>query len=376
MSAPSPIRVLHVIGAMDRGGAETLVMNLYRHIDRNAIQFDFLVNEERTCDYDAEIEELGGRLYRIPRFALANYLTYRSACRKFFRRNAHPIVHGHIGFPAAIYLQCAKQQNGAFTIAHSHAQNYPLSPTEAVYRIVSNRVRGKADYYLGCSELAGIDRFGRSIVEGGHFHVLKNGIDAQAIRFDPNERRRIRSELGIDDDAPIFGHVGRLTPIKNHSFLLDVFRKVLDELPGARLLLVGRGEAEDEIRQRVCDLGLSDAVLFLGVRDDVPAVLSAMDVFVFTSFREGLANATIEAQASGLPCLLSTGVPRLAQISRTTEFADLSEGAHAWAQKALTLYRSVRPDRSNAYLDALSAGFDIQESADWLADLYLANSRS
>ena len=360
---------------MDRGGAETLIMNLYRHIDRHAVQFDFLVNEERTCDYDAEIEELGGRLYRIPRFALANYLTYRNACRKFFRRNVHPIVHGHIGFPAAIYLQCAKQQNDAFTIAHSHAQNYPLNPTEAVYRIVSNCVRGKADYYLGCSELAGIDRFGRNIVEGGNFHVLKNGIDAQAIRFDPNERRRIRSELDIDDDAPVFGHVGRLTPIKNHLFLLDVFRKVLDELPSARLLLVGRGEAEDEIRQRVCDLGLSDAVLFLGVRDDVPAVLSAMDVFVFTSFREGLANATIEAQASGLPCLLSTGVPQLAKISQTTEFADLSEGTGAWAQKALSLYRSGRPDRSSAYLDALSAGFDIQESADWLSDLYLSNSR-
>ena len=374
MSPSKPVRVLHVVGAMDRGGAETLIMNLYRHIDRSLIQFDFLVNEERACDYDAEINELGGRIYRIPRFALVNYAAYRSACKSFFHTDTHPIVHGHIGFPAAIYLDCAKNLSNAFTIAHSHAQNYPLSPTELIYRIISNRVRGKADYYLGCSELAGIDRFGRSIVEGGNFHVLKNGIDAQAIRFDPNKRRHIRSELDIDD-APVFGHVGRLTPIKNHSFLLDVFRKVLDELPSACLLLVGRGEAEDEIRQRVCDLGLSDAVLFLGVRDDVPAVLSAMDVFVFTSFREGLANATIEAQASGLPCLLSTGVPQLAKISQTTEFADLSEGASAWAQKALSLYRSGRPDRSSAYLDALSAGFDIQESADWLSDLYLSNSR-
>ena len=371
MSVSEPIRVLHVIGAMDRGGAETLVMNLYRHMDRSQIQFDFLVNEERRCDYDAEIMGLGGQIFRIPRLALVNYLTYRKACRDFFRNDSHPIVHGHIGFPAAIYLDCAKKLSGAFTIAHSHAQNFPLSPTQLLYSAVAHRVRGKADFYLACSEQAGLNRFGKRIVSGNHFSVLKNGIDTQALCFDFTARKRVRDELGIPSTAPVFGHVGRLTPIKNHPHLLETFRNIKSELPGSWLVLVGRGESEREIKHLVNKLGLNDSVIFAGVRDDVPAFLSAFDVFIFPSFREGLPVSVIEAQASGLPCLLSTGLPELAKISATTEFAELSEGPVVWARRAAELYRSSRSDRTIAIQDAISSGFDIQESADWLTELYL-----
>ena len=371
MSVNEPIRVLHVIGAMDRGGAETLIMNLYRHMDRSRIQFDFLVNEERDCDYDAEIQELGGNIYRIPRFTLVNYPTYRRACREFFRNDSHPIVHGHIGFPAAIYLDCAKKLSGAFTIVHSHAQNFPFSFSQLLFAAVAHRVRGKADYYLACSEQAGLDRFGRRIVSGDRFSILKNGIDAQALRFDPIARKRTRDELGIPLSAPVFGHVGRLTPVKNHPHLLETFRAIRTELPDSRLILVGRGESEQEVRDRVGELGLTGSVIFAGVRDDVPALLSAFDVFIFPSFREGLPVSVIEAQASGLPCLLSTGVPELAKISHTTKFVELSEGPSVWARRAVELYGSSRPDRGHAVQDAISAGFDIRESADWLAELYL-----
>ena len=375
MSKSSPTRVLHVIGAMDRGGAETLVMNLYRHMDRSRIQFDFLVNEERNCDYDAEIEELGGCIYRIPRFAFVNYLNYRRACRDFFSNDFHPIVHGHIGFPAAIYLDFAKRLSGAFTIAHSHAQNFPLSPSQLLFAAVAHRVRGKADFYLACSEQAGIDRFGKRIVSSNRFGILKNGIDVQALRFDPFARKRIRDEFGIPASAPVFGHVGRLTPVKNHPHLLETFSKIRAELPESKLVLVGRGESEREIKSLVVEFGLSDSVIFAGVRDDVPDLLSAFDVFLFPSFREGLPVSVIEAQASGLPCLLSTGVPELAKISQTTEFVELSEGPAAWALRAVNLLGSSRPDRESAVQDAISAGFDIQESADWLTELYLRSTR-
>lgn len=371
MSPSKPIRVLHVIGAMDRGGAETLIMNLYRNIDRSRIQFDFLVNEKRTCDYDAEIRALGGMIYRIPRFSLVNYFTYLNACVDFFSSHNYPIVHGHIGFPAAIYLGCSKKHSSAFTIAHSHAQNYPLSPSQLLFSVVAHRVRGKADYYLACSEQAGLDRFGKRIVSGDHFSILRSGIDTRALCFDPVARERIRNELGIPSPAPVFGHVGRLTPVKNHSHLLRTFQVIHGSLPGSKLVLVGRGESEQEIKNLVDELGLSDSVIFTGVRDDVPALLSAFDTLIFPSFKEGLSLAVIEAQASGLPCLLSTGVPKLAKISRTTEFAELSEGPAAWASRAIKLYRSSRPDRSNAIQDAICAGFDIRESANWLAELYL-----
>lgn len=375
MHVSEPIRVLHVVGAMDRGGAETLIMNLYRHMDRSRIQFDFLVNETRSCDYDSEIKELGGRIYRIPRFTLVNYLAYRRACQDFFRRDAHPIVHGHIGFPAAIYLTCAKRLSGAFTIVHSHAQNFPLSPSQLLFAAVAHRVRGRADFYLACSEQAGLDRFGKRIVSGERFSILKNGIDTNALRFDPSARKRIRGEFGISPSAPVFGHVGRLTPVKNHPHLLKTFCEIRTELPESKLVLVGRGESEQEVRSLVDELGLSDSVIFAGVRDDVPAFLSAFDVFMFPSFREGLPVSVIEAQASGLPCLLSTGVPELAKISPTTEFVDLAEGPVVWARHAIELFGSSRPDRTDAIQDAVSAGFDIQESADWLTELYLQNCR-
>lgn len=375
MHSSNPIRVLHVIGAMDRGGAETLIMNLYRHIDRGTIQFDFLVNEDRACDYDEEIRSLGGRIYHIPRFTLLNYPTYLRECRDFFRKNPHPIVHGHIGFPAAIYLGCAKSLSGSFAIAHSHAQNYPLSPSQILFDVVSHRVRGKADYYLACSKQAGLDRFGEKIVSGDSFRVLRNGIDTEELRFDPIARNRVRDELGISPSAPVFGHVGRLTPVKNHSHLLKTFREIKSALPESKLVLVGRGESEKELKSIADELCLSNDVIFAGVRDDVPALLSSFDVFVFPSLREGLSNAVIEAQASGLPCLLSTGVPELAKISPMTVFLSLSEGPSTWAKHAIGLYESPRENRPDAVKDAIRGGFDIRQSADWLTGLYLKGSR-
>lgn len=366
-----PIRVLQVIGAMDRGGAETLVMNLMRNIDRARVQFDFLVNETRKCDYDDEIESLGGRIWRIPRFELFNTPSYVRACKEFFRVHQYPIVHGHIGFPAAIYLSYARQ-NGAYTIAHSHAQNYPTSPEQLVFRAVSHPVRHKADYFIACSEQAGIDRFGREVVNGPNFHLLKNGIDINAIRFSSLSRSKVRNELGIGESTPVFGHVGRLTPVKNHAYLFEVFKEVKRQLPDAVLLLCGRGEIENELKERVRELGLSDSVRFLGVRDDVPAVLSSLDVFVFTSFSEGLSNAVVEAQASGLPCVISTGVPQLAAYTTQASFLDLSAGAERWAAACLDAYeRRGDADRAKAFLNARDAGFDIAESAKWLQEFYL-----
>lgn len=370
MTHQEPLRVLHVIGAMDRAGAETLVMNLYRKMDRSQVQFDFLVNETRTCDYDEEILGLGGRLYRIPRFMVANYLGYDRACREFFARDEHPVVHGHIALPAFIYLPLARRA-GAFTILHSHAQNYPLSPAQLVFRALTHRARGRADYYLACSQQAGLDMFGSDIVAGERFRVLKNGIDARATRFSREGRARVRAELGLGEETPVLGHVGRFSAIKNHAFLISVFRRVHRRLPDAHLVLVGKGELEDEVRRLVAEAGVAERVHFLGVRDDVPDVLSAMDAFLFTSFSEGLSNAVVEAQTSGLPCVVSTGIPALAAIGPNITFLDLDEGDEAWAQRACELLASGSHGREDAYLDAVRSGFDIGESARWISEFYL-----
>ena len=266
------MRVLQGIGVMDRGGAETMIMNLYRAMDRSDLQFDFLVHEQREGDYDAEIRRLGGRLYRLPRFTGINERAYRRQCRLLFAQ--HPewaVVHGHIGSSAPIYLSEAKRA-GCFAIAHSHAQNYQTGLAGLAFNMVSHPVRRVADYFMACSREAGLDRFGRNLVDSDRFSIVPNGIDLSRYVCGDDEHKSAKRDKGLID-MPVFGHVGRLAPEKNHAFLLQVFAKIHHALPNAVLLLAGRGPLEDELRAKAAQLGLGEAVRFLGVCDDVPEVL-------------------------------------------------------------------------------------------------------
>lgn len=362
------IRVLHVIGAMDRGGAETIIMNLYRRMDRTKIQFDFMVHENRECDYDTEITGLGGKIYRVPRFNIANSFAYAHAFRSFFSSHTeHQIVHGHIGSSSAIYLSEAKRAN-RFTIAHSHNQNFPLSPTELAFRALTFPTRYIADYLMACSASAGTDRFGRQFLRTAHSSILRNGIDLDSYKLNPTVRAATRESLGLGT-SPTIIHVGRLAPQKNHAFLLDIFTEVRRQVPDSQLLCIGRGPLEQDVRGQARSLGLDDAVNFLGVRDDVPELLSAADLFVLPSVREGLPLAAVEAQASGLPTILSTGVPEESVISSTAERMDLSAGPTAWAQRCIDLMLHEQP-RHDHTVEVRQAGFDICEVAGWLTEFY------
>lgn len=365
------MRVLHVIGAMDRGGAETMIMNLYRAIDRDVVQFDFVVHEERPCDYDEEIQDLGGRLYRVPRFTGSNMLSYRRAFREFFGEHGeHRVVHGHIGSSAAMYLSEAKRAK-RYTIAHSHAQNYPLSLEQLAFRVLSYPTRFIADYYMACSSEAGRDRFGSRIVQAENFKVLKNGIALEQYRCDQAAHLACKKAYGYDVSVPLVGHVGRLDSVKNHRFLLAVFSLVKKEIPNARLVCVGRGPLADDLKHAACELGIGESVDFLGVREDIPNLLKAFDAFVFPSFKEGLSIAVIEAQSSGLPVLASTGVPEGAILVEDATRLPLSQGAAAWASKCLSILDSACDRRDNVDEVRLQ-GFDINDSARWLERFYLS----
>ena len=363
-------RILHVIGAMDRGGAETLIMNLYRVIDRDEFQFDFLVHEERDCDYDEEIRDLGGLLYRLPRFNGVNLFTYRELCRSFFSEHEeHRVVHGHIGSSAALYLAEAKRA-GRYAIAHSHAQNFLRGPAGISFRTVSYPTRFVADYFMACSREAGIDRFGSAVTQGDRFTVVRNGIDLSRYELNHEERAAGRRQWGVEG-RPVFGHVGRLSEEKNHRFLFEVFEEVKSQLPDAVLLLAGRGPLEGDLRAEACKRGIDDAVRFLGVCEDVPALLKGMDVFVLPSRKEGLSMAAIEAQAAGLPVIMSTGVPELAVVSSGVQRIPLVEGVSTWAMACLEAYRVSAAKERRAMIDEVrSHGFDIAEEAGRLMRFY------
>lgn len=364
------IRVLQVIGAMDRGGAETMVMNLYRAIDRDRVQFDFLVHEQRECDYDEEILDLGGRIFRLPRFTGANYLAYRKACRRHFDEHPeHRIVHGHIGSCAAIYLSEAKRAGGV-AIAHSHAQNFLPGLGDMAFRAVSYPTRFVADWFFGCSYEAGRDRFGEGVVEGDRFAILENGIDLRQYVCDESAHLQEKANIGLGGH-PVFGHVGRLAPEKNHRFLFEVFSKVRDSLPDAMLVMVGRGPMMEELTGLADAMGLGDSAIFLGVRDDVPNLLKAMDVFLFPSTKEGLPLAAIEAQAVGLPCVISTGVPEHVLVSDRAVRISLDDGADSWAEKAVEFYRcAIKEPRTDCVDQVRASGFDIGDTAVRLQAFY------
>jgi len=367
----SAIRVLHVIRKMDRGGAETMLMNLMRRIPREEAAFDYLVHTDDHGDYDDEIAGLGGSIWRLPAYNVANFFHYKKACRELMASIGHfDIVHGHQGSCAPIYLSEAKRA-GFLTIAHSHNADGAIPPLQmAAFNMISHPVRGVADYYLGCSMQAGLDRFGKKIVDSDRFSLLPNGIDSKVFAFSEEARKAIRDELGIGSE-PVIGTVGRLTRQKNHTFLLEIFSRMLEVDHNIKLVIVGRGELEDDLRQKCDLLGLSSNVKMLGVRKDVPALMSAFDAFILPSHAEGLPLVGVEAQAAGLPCFFSTGVPRDVAISDTVTFLDLESGAKHWSDAIWAGISNAsawnRFDRGRVIRES---DYDIASSARKLVDIY------
>lgn len=365
-----PIRVLHVIGIMNRGGAETMIMNLYRNIDRNLVQFDFVEHCEGPAAFDEEISNLGGRIYHCPHYNGKNHFIYSSWWNSFFHEHKYPIVHGHIGSTAAIYLSIAKKY-GAYAIAHSHS----AGAGSVMYRVFSYPTRYIADYFLACSKDAALSRYGKKVSNNGHLcKVLHNAVDAKQFAFDQAVRQQVRNELHIQTDATVIGHVGRFVDAKNHLFLIDIFERIANKCPRAVLLLIGDGILRPQIERHILENGLEERVILAGIQRDVWKFYQAMDLFLMPSRYEGLPVSLVEAQASGLPCYVSTAVPQESAITDLVRFRSLSDSAEQWAGWILgTLPR----ERRNMVSHIQAAGYDITATAQWLQDFYMkvANSR-
>lgn len=364
-----PIRILHVIGKMGSGGAEAMIMNLYRRIDRSKVQFDFVVHTDEKGFYDDEIQELGGVIYSTERYRIVNYDAYKRFWDAFF--DAHPeyrIVHGHINSCAAIYLFSAKK-HGRTAVVHSHATRSPENNLRAyAFLLSSYPIRYIADYFWACSRQAGIDRFGAKVAASDRFRILNNGIAAEQYSYDPVRRKSIRQQYDIPQTTCVVGHIGRFTFAKNHAFLLDVFAKLNQTEPDSRLMLIGVGELEDDVRKKVKSLNLEASVIFVGQVKNVHDYLQAMDVFVFPSIYEGLGVSLIEAQAAGLPCVVSENIQAEAKLPcDLVTTLKLRDGADTWAKYVLALQGA---ERKNTCQIVKNAGFDIEESAGILQSFY------
>ena len=348
-------------------------MNVYRSIDKEKVQFDFLVHTDKECDFDAEIRELGGRIFSVPSYRVLNYVSYKKALTQFFQDHPeHRIVHGHIGSSAAIYLHEARKQ-GRYTIAHSHSAFASVSPSGLAFAAASYPTRYVADYFFGCTEEAGIRRFGAKIVrESGRFSVVNNGVDLEKYAFSEPQRQRKREELGVQNRL-VVGHVGRLTYAKNHSFLLQLFKELHTLDPSFYLLLVGGGELQDKVESEIQKLGIEDAVYMTGSVNDVPAWLAGMDLFVFPSHYEGLPVSLIEAQAMGLPCVVSEAVDDMAMVTDYIRRLSLKDSMDKWVLTCMEMALCRDNAARENYRLLKNKGFDIKDVAKYLQDFYYSH---
>lgn len=365
----SKIRVLHVFGSLNRGGAETMVMNIYRNIDRSKIQFDFIIHTKDKCEYNDEIESLGGRIYDIYRYNGKNHLLYLKAWNEFFDEHSeYKIIHGHIRSTAAIYLKIAKKY-GLTTIAHSHSTSNGISISAFIKCILQYPIRYTADYLFACSESAGIWLFGKKACIKENFFVLNNAIDCDRYAFSTKHRKKIRNDKDWNNKF-IIGHVGRFCYPKNHEFLLEVFKQVHKKKCNSVLVLVGSGNLEISIREKACNMGLDECVIFLGSRPDVADLLQGMDYFIFPSLYEGLGISVIEAQAAGLPCVVSNNLPKEVFITNLIKALSLGRRPEEWAEFILENNgKYIRQDMTDLIR---KAGYDIKVNTNWIQDFYLS----
>lgn len=368
-----PIRILHVLGRLDRGGAETMVMNLYRQVDRDQIQFDFILHTTDECSYSEEVLALGGRIYAVPAYTLAAAGQYRSAWKKFF--GEHPeyqILHSHIRSTASLYLPIAKKY-GMTTIVHSHNTSSGKGIKAVVKSVLQYPLRFQADYLFACSKAAGEWLFGKRACESGRFVLLPNAIDISRFVFQEKTRKKARESMGVSGECLVIGHVGRLEEQKNHAFLLKIFREIHKRVPDSILLLVGEGNLKTEIEKQVTAEKLQDAVRLLGNREDVNELLQGMDVLVFPSLYEGLPVTLVEAQAAGLPVVMSDTVTREIILTDLIQQCSLQETAHLWAEKTISCreeYKFAQRGNGEQLQQLRTAGYDIEETAKWLMEFY------
>lgn len=371
MGMGEPIRVLQVFGVLNRGGAESMLMNIYRNIDRTKVQFDFVVHTDKECAFYDEIRALGGTIYTVPRYNGKNHFVYVKAWKKFFREHPeYKVVHGHNYSVASIYLKIAKKF-GCTTIVHSHSTSERKNFAGFFKKIIQHSLRNRSEWLFACSDKAGEWLYGDSCTKRENYFLLKNAVDTEKYRINTDSRERIRKELGIEENF-VFGHVGRFNTPKNHTFLIDIFNEVYKENKNARLLLVGDGSLRVEIEKKIEDLGIKDAVIFTGIRTDVNVVLQAMDCFVFPSLYEGLPVTVIEAQSAGLRCFISDTITDEVCVTDLVRQLPIDCGTQQWKDALLEAAKvDVHRDVIN---EIVEAGYDIKTTSEWLAEFYIRES--
>ena len=369
------VKVLYFVDRLLIGGIQTFILNNIKHIDREKVQIDFLILDDGNV-YDAEknLADEGYNIYRLKGIwvnRITDYLKYSKSLDEFFSKHCdYKVIHYHSSSKNFLVMKKAKKYGIPVRIAHSHSIDFQTN--NYLKKVLGNifktfLVKNSTDFFA-CSENAGKWLFGEKITKSEKFHIVHNAVDIEKFKYNEEKRNQIREQLGIANDTIVYGHVGRLNPEKNHKFLIDLFKLINEEQENSKLLLLGTGKLEGELKAYVNELELSDKVIFAGFVDNVNEYISAMDVFIFPSTFEGLGLVLIEAQANGLKCYASKNyIPEEAKVSEQLEFIDLNKGIDHWRCVILNNKNKRIDVKQQIYLN----GYDILETSKYLENFYM-----
>ena len=372
------IRVAQILGKMNGGGVEQVVMNYYRAIDREKVQFDFYLFKGSKLVPTEEIKALGGRIFVLPTFR--HPARYVKVLRRLLQENRYDILHCHLSTLSYLPLLAAKQAGVRVRILHNHSTSGGAREwhRNLAKMLLKPLAKANATDYFACSELSSRWLYGSRAIaplseeEGAakRVRIMPNAIDTEKYAFSEKKRREMRRELKIPESAQVFGHIGRFCPQKNQSFLIDIFKEIRKQCKNACLVMAGTGEDMELIQARAIAAGISDRVVFAGQRSDADKLYSAFDCFLLPSNYEGLPVVGVEAQCAGLPCLFSDKVTTEVKMTGTAQFLRLGNAAD-WACAALCC-SGMRDSDAAARIS--ERGYDIHQAAKQLEEFYLKKS--
>ncbi len=371
----SKVKVLYFVDRMLRGGIQSLIIDWIPRFDKNKIQVDvLLLDDGKEYELERTLKEMGCNVYKLNGIWIkkpSDYFKYKKSIDEFYKKNHdYDVVHLHSSSKNFLVLKYAKKYGIKKRISHSH--NIGFQTKNILKKLIGNILKYplkkySTDFY-GCSEIAGKWMFGKKIVKSEKFFIIHNAVDYKKFEFDLLKRKEIRNKLKINDEEIVIGNVGRFSPQKNHTFLIGIFYEILKINPNCKLLLIGTGDLEEDLKKKAKELGIKDKVIFAGFKNNVNEYLNVMDYFVFPSLYEGLGLVLIEAQANGLQCFTSSGVvPKEAQVSNSLYYISLNENEKEWAQKIL----KHNKDRKNNYKEIKEKGYIIDDVIETLTTEYM-----
>lgn len=355
------IKILHVLGSLDIGGAESRLMDILRRIDNKRFQFDFVVHSKKNY-FEKEAQNLGAKIFKVNRFMIINYLSYKKTWEKILKNSNYDIIHGHSIVAGFIYFKIAKKNHINIRIAHSRSgsKNGFLRG-----KLIDYSIR-QANQYLSVSKLSGEIYFG----DANEFIVLNNPFDFNKFWFNSVRRKIVRDKYGIEESQIVYGHVGRFHVVKNHIFLLKIFKN-LTEIDDSFLMLVGRGKETKSFFDLAKKFNLEDKIIHVEQSDHVEDFLSAMDIFIFPSWHEGLPGSVLEAQISGLPVVVSNTISREVLLTEKSYALDLNLSPNEWSNFILNIQKNNVDSRKNASINKKINLYDVKHVIKEYQDYYL-----